>query len=184
MNIFIGIEVPQQACRQIEAQITPLMRDYPGFSWVAPNDYHVSLHYIGEIVAAKLPLAVEHIQSVLYDVPTTQMYTFGLDLFMDENIIIYLSFYRNKIVEEISNRMFELFEPGKKRKHDYIPHVSLGRTKIPSKQQYFLLKKKLANLKVQVEFAVPHIHIYESIEKRKAPIYQKVASIPLLNEKG
>lgn len=158
------------------------MRDYPGFTWTPPQNYHVSLHYIGEIVAQKLPVAVEHIQNTLYDVPATHMYTMGLDLFMDEQILIYVSFYRSKVVEDISDRLFKLFEPGKKRKHDYIPHISVARTKIPSKQQYFLLRKKLANLKVNVEFAVPEIHIYESIEKRKTPIYEKVASIPLLNE--
>lgn len=182
MKIFTAIEVPSQAIREIQQQIEPFVTDYPSFNWIPPQNYHVSLHYIGDIVREKLPVAVEHIQNTLYDVPTTRMYTMDLDLFMDEQILIYLSFYRNKTVENISNRMFELFEPGKKRKHDYIPHVSLARTKIPSKQQYFLIKKKLARTKVTVEFAVNNIYIYESIEKRNNPVYQKVATIPLLSE--
>lgn len=182
MKIFTAIEVPEDAIKQIHTQVYPLIREYPGFTWVPARNYHVNLHYIGSIVREKLPIAVEHITNKLYDVPQTQLYTMGLDLFMDEQIIIYLSFYRNKVVEDISNRLFELFEPGKKRKHDFIPHISLAKLKIPSKQQYLLLKKKLANMKVRVEFNVPEIHIFESIEKGKTPSYEKVASIPLLSE--
>ena len=182
MKIFTAIEVPEAAIKQIHPQIYPLIRDYPGFNWFPTQNYHINLHYVGDIVREKLPIAVEHIENTLYDVPVTQMYTMGCDLFMDEHIIIYLSFYRNKIVEDISNRLFELFEPGKKRKHDFIPHVSLARLKIPSKQQYLLLKKKLANLKVKAEFDVPAIYIYESIEKSKTPTYEKVSTIALLKE--
>lgn len=182
MKIFTAIEIPPQAVSQIQKQTESLYKDYPSYNWVPAENYHVSLYYIGDIIREKLPIAVEHIQNALYDIPKTEMYTFGTDLFMNEHIVVYVSFRRNKLVEEISDRIYNLFEESTKRKYEYIPHLTLARTKIPSKQQYFHLKKKLSNIKLDVEFAVKEIHIYESIAMPKNPVYKKVASIPLLSE--
>ncbi|CAN5240788.1 RNA 2',3'-cyclic phosphodiesterase [soil metagenome] len=184
MKLFSAVRIPQRAIDQIRTQTESLFDDYPSYNWVPLHNYHVSLHYIGEVTEAKLPIAVEHIQNKLYDVPVTNMYTYGADLFMDEQITIYIYFQRNKTIEDISRRLYDLFEAGSlKKRKEYIPHITIARYKIPSKQQYFLLKKKLAKLKVDVEFAVEDIHLYESIETRKNPQYKIVASIPLLNEK-
>lgn len=182
MKIFTALEIPKPAVEQITKQLEPLIADYPSFNWVPPENYHVSLYYIGDINPQKLPIAEEHIQNALYDVPATRMYTFGVDLFINEQIIIYLSFLRSKIVEDISRRIYDLFEDPEKKRKEYIPHITLARYKIPSKQQYFHLKKKLSKMKIDVEFEINEIYIYESIARPKNPEYKKIATIPLLKD--
>ena len=60
--------------------------------------------------------------------------------------------------------------------------MTLGRWKIPSKQQYFHLKNKLDELELDIEFPVTHLTLYQSVQTSDTPTYIEVAKFPLLSK--
>jgi len=162
-------------------QTESLRDDYPEFNWVPPENFHISLYHMDEIKDDKVPLVVEHVQNALYDIEQTHAFSLGADLTIDKTIVLYISFRRNKTLEVIYSRIKELFED--KSTKSFLPHMTIARYKIPSKQQYFHLKKKLYEMDVELDFPINQIQLYQSISRPKNPIYNKVKSISL-QEKG
>jgi 2'-5' RNA ligase len=181
MNIFLAAELPQEAIQKILEQTEKLRNEYPDFNWVPPENYHVAIYHVGDVSDKKIPLVIEHVENALYAVDRTHAYALAVEMSIDKNIVLYVTLQRNKRLEEMYKIMNDLFEDA--RKKPYIPHITIGRYKIPSKQQYFHLKRKLANLDVELDFPIHEIHLLQSISRPKNPIYNKVKTFSL-QEKG
>lgn len=178
MNLFLGVALPETAVKQILTQTEALRRDYPEYNWVPPQNFHVSLYHIGEVPDLKVPLVVEHVEKSLFDITESEAYGLGADLFItSDQIILYLTFQRNKTLEKLHNTFKDLFEDQTKK--EYLPHITIARYKIPSKQQYFLLQKKLSHLDVELDFPIHHIQLFQSISRSKNPLYNKVKTFSL-----
>ena len=117
---------------------------------------------------------------MIYDVEPFVMYSYGADLFINNKILLYIYFRREKKVEEIVGKIKNNLQIEDKAK--YIPHLSIARTRVPSKQQYLHLKKKLAKLPVDISFPVKKIHLFQSILSNQQPVYKKIASFSLLDD--
>lgn len=168
---------------QILKQTEDLRRDYPSFAWVPPENLHVPLYFIGEVDESEVSDIQKQIEDELYDVPVTHLYSFGAEIYINKSITIFMTFQRAKHLEMISKRIMGLFASDTQiKKFDFEPLVTLAKYKIPSKQQYLLLKKKLNRLRIDVEFPVKEIQLYESITRSKHPLYKKVGSVKLLKE--
>jgi 2'-5' RNA ligase len=61
----------------------------------------------------------------------------------------------------------------------YLPHVTIARWKIPSKQQYFLIKKKLQAMRIDLSFTVDHLFLYQSVSHKHHPVYKKLRQFDL-----
>src|SRR3954471_15663195 len=48
MRLFVGLDIPQEIRREIEAYVDDLRRIAPDAKWVRPESYHVTLKFIGE----------------------------------------------------------------------------------------------------------------------------------------
>jgi 2'-5' RNA ligase len=178
MKLFLGINLPEDAIQKVYEQTDPIRRDYPDFNWVPTDNLHVTLYHIGEVADTKIPLVVEYVENSIYDVEKTHLFARATDLFINtKQIILYMSFLRNKVIEDVHERMLTLFEDKSTKK--YIPHLTMARYKIPSKQQYFHLKKKLHDLDVELDFSVTQIHLYQSIDRARNPLYNIIKSFPL-----
>jgi 2'-5' RNA ligase len=178
MKTFLAVEVPPQVRTTIQEQIASIQKDYPDFNWVPLENYHITLFYIGEVNPEKIHHIVEHVEKTIFDIEPTHMFSLGSDLYIHKTIIPYISFQRNKTIMDLNKRFVELFEDKKLQK--YMPHLTVARAKIPSKQQYFHLKKKLQNLKVEFDFPVKEIHLYESKSMPRNPVYTKLHTFQLI----
>lgn len=176
MRTFLGIEIPPHISQQIITQTAQLRKDYPEFNWIPSENFHITLHFIGDIPEDKLNLVAEHIERTIFDIRPTELYAFGAGLFIQKTITAYISFHKNNTLKELNKRFIELFEDKKK---EFMPHITIAKWKIPSKQQYFHLKKKLQNLPIEIEFPIKEIHLYESISKPKNPEYRIVKTFKL-----
>lgn len=177
MKTFFAVEIPHEVQITIQKQIYPIQKDYPDFNWVPLGNYHITLFYIGEVNPDKVHHIVEHVERTIFDIQPTHVFSLGADLFIHKTIIPYIYFQRNKTLEVLNKRLADLFEDKKIQK--YMPHLTVARYKIPSKQQYFHLKKKLQNLDLEFDFPVPEIHLYESKSLPGNPVYSKVHSFKL-----
>lgn len=176
MRTFLAVNVPNKVAQDIIIQTAQLRKDYPEYNWIPSENFHITLHFIGDIPPDKIDLVSEHIEKTIFDIKPTVVYSLGAGLFIHKSITAYITFQRNKTLETLNKRFVELFED---KKLEYKPHITLAKWKIPSKQQYFHVKKKLQNLPIEIEFPVTEIHLYESISKPKNPEYKIIKSFKL-----
>lgn len=181
MRLFLAVELPDGVKKSLSDQLSLLRREYPQLSWVPKENYHITIEFFGEV---DYPERLRRkIEDVLYDQESFYLYAYQLDIFIGNKITLYLNFMRQKTLERIAKRIRTEVVVEQKERKKFMIHLSLARAKIPSKQQYFVLKKRLEKTEVDLEFPVDHLVLYESILGEKAPVYKKIATIPLLTSK-
>lgn len=176
MRLFLAIDLPDKVKKSLSGQLFDLKKKYPDFFWVDENNYHITLLFLGEMTNVKK--IKDKVKAAIYDKFHFYLYSYKMDLFMKSKITVYLGFRREKKIEELVKVVRETL--GFYNEKKYIPHLTLARCRIPSKQQYFVLKKILSKQSLDIEFPVKKMCLYESISTGKEPIYKKISSFPLL----
>lgn len=182
MRTFLAVEIPDTIKEKLFKQIASLRRDYPQLSWVAPENYHITIQFLGEIAEPKK--IITKIEDALYDAESFTLYSLGTGIFIDRKILLYADFQRQKKLEVVAEKVKNIITmPGNNGKqYTFIPHLTIARSKIPSKQQYLLMKKKLEQFEIDLEFFVDHITLFESNLEAQAPLYKKIVDFPLITE--
>lgn len=182
MRLFLAIELSPEVQKSIHEQISSLQTDYPQFTWIPKQNYHVTIEHFGEVA---YPEALKRsIDDLLYDQEEFYMYAQSVDILMSTKITIHLDFMRQKELEALVDKIRDKFVDSKEIRKKFVPHVSVARYKIPSKQQYLLLKKKIERLPIELEFPVRELVLFESILSNRFPEYKKIATIPLITKKN
>lgn len=170
MRLFLAIDLPSKVKAEIEEQIAPLKKEYPSFTWIPPKNYHITIHFYGEVKDEKK--LVERLKTQLFDKERFHLYGGELDLFMNDKIIIFLKFYKEKKLLMIERELAA--------SKNFIPHLTFSRCKIPSKQQYFVLKKRLSKINVDISFPVKELILFQTIPNGQFPHYKKLSKLPLI----
>lgn len=178
MRLFLAIDLPEATKKSVEKQLSPLRKQYPSFRWVDPENYHLTLHFFGDVRSADK--ISQWMSDLVYDVPSFYLYSLELGLFIKDSLTLYIGFQRNKILERLVKRIKERSALGTSRR--FVSHLTFGRYRIPSKQQYLLIKKKLKNFALDIEFKVESITLFESVLGTQKPVYKKIVEFPLLTE--
>ena len=178
MRLFLAIELPTKAKKNIDNYLKKLRQNYPDFNWVIPENYHVTLYFFGD--TEKKEEIIERIKRNIFDQESFHLYTGYLDLFMKKKIIIFLNFLREKRLEKLVKKINEEFYFDFAQQKKYLPHLTLARCRIPSKQQYLLLKKRLKKINIKVDFPVKKITLFQSILSGKKPVYKKIDTFNLI----
>lgn len=170
MRLFLAIDLPSKVKTEIEEQIAPLKKEYPSFTWIPKENYHITIHFYGEVKNEKK--LIERLKTQLFDKESFYLYSTHNKLFINEKIIIYLNFRKEKKLLKIEKAVGD--------KKGFIPHLTFARCRIPSKQQYFVLKKRVEKLTVDVSFPVKELILFATISNGQFPHYKKLAKIPLI----
>lgn len=178
MRTFLAIELPQKVKDSLQSQFEKLYQQYPDIRWVSPENFHVTLYFLGEIDSPEG--AIKKIGEAIYDIPRFHLYSSKAGVFIKHKITLYLGFQRNKILERLVDAVREKFQLPTDKK--FVPHLTIGRYRIPSKQQYLLMKKKLKNLQADIDFEIDKIILFESILESQKPVYKKLAEFALLEK--
>lgn len=180
MRLFLAVDIPDKVKEQLEQQLYEFKKQYPGFEWVNPENYHITIHFFGEKYNANE--IGKKIKDLLWDKTEFFLYSFGLDVFANHKLHIYLTFRREKKIEELAERIKGNFDLNLENDRKYIPHLTLARAKRSSKQQYFVLKKRLQNLDVDISFSVKKVVLFQSVIEGKQPVYKRLSSFKLLSD--
>ncbi|MBI4004645.1 RNA 2',3'-cyclic phosphodiesterase [Candidatus Roizmanbacteria bacterium] len=176
MRLFLAINLPEKVKRSLDLQIADIKREYRAFNWIPSENYHITLHFFGDVAPAA---RIAHIlEELLYDMKSFYLYSHICDLFMNHKITLYVGFRRDRNLEIAVHTIKDYFNS--KDTNKFVPHLTIARYKIPSKQQYLLLKKKLHAVPVELEFAVKKLTLFETIATTKKPTYTRVAEFTLV----
>jgi len=178
MRLFLAVNLPKKIKQSLGEQIEPIKREYPQFEWVSEENYHITVHFFGEI--ENVENLQNRLEQYLFDQESLYLYSYGVNLFINHKIVIYLNFKREKKLESIAKRIKESFQEDDSHLQKYVPHLTLARARIPSKQQYFVLKKRINKLDIDISFQVKNLVLFQSILGGKIPVYKVVKKIPLL----
>lgn len=180
MRLFLAIELPEKVKKELDVQLEDIKKEYPQFTWVSPENFHITIHFFGE--RNGLDKIKKKVKDLIWDQTAFYLYSFKLDVFANHKLTTYLTFIREKRIEELASRIKENFEENSVNEKKFIPHLTIARGPRSSKQQYFVLKKRLEKIDVDISFAVRKLVLFESILSGKRPIYKKLAVFNLLKE--
>jgi len=177
MRLFLAVDLPAKTKEELSRQLQDLKREYTHFNWVSQENFHTTLVFLGERQDDDIDLIKKKVEEAIFDINPFELYSLGAGLFLTNKLVLYILLRREKALEEIAAKIkYNLqLEDDKK----YVPHISIARTRVPSKQQYLHLKKKLHKLEIDIDFPVNKIHLFQSILTGKKPEYKKIASFSL-----
>lgn len=176
MRLFLAIDLPEKVKKSLAQQIEHLKKEYADFVWVDEKNFHLTLHFFGEV--NNIEKIKDKLKTATYDQFHFHLYSYNLGIFVNHKITVYLGFRREKklegLVENIKSHL-NIFDPMK-----FVPHLTVARYRILSKQQYFVIKKNLSQQNIEIDFSVKKIVLFQSIITGKKPVYKKLASFSLL----
>src|SRR3989339_912706 len=162
MKMQLMIELSDETRKQIVEQLADFRKLYPQFQWEKIENYYILVHSFGEFSDKKR--TIDKLETALFDKNLFYLYSFEVALTIGNNIVLFMDFKREKEIERISEsikRISTRLESSEK----FVPRLILAKYKIPSKQQYFVIKKRLSNLEVDISFKVKKLSLFEG-EKR------------------
>lgn len=178
MRIFLAIDLAPKVKDVLYQGLSDMRKEYPSWNWIDKENYHITLYFFGEVDEQNLPKLKSRIQDALYDQEHFYLYSQSADLFMKQKLTLFLTFRREKKIEELVGKLNTAFYT--KNGQRFIPHLTFARCKIPSKQQYFLLQKKISRISIDLEFVVDKIILFQSVLEGKKPIYKKLEATSLM----
>lgn len=186
MRLFIAIDLPKKVKNKIASQLREIKNNYRHYRWVTEENYHLTILFLGEISdGKKLTKIKQAINEAIWSIKPFFLYSRSINVFSNNKHIIYLEFFREKELEKLVQEIRNKFKIrlGLTENKKFIPHLTLARGKRSSKQQYFVLIKKLNQIKININFPVDKIILYQSIISPvlKQPQYRKIG-IFLLND--
>jgi len=180
MRLFLAASVPENISKEISNLLVPFKNDYPDYRWVQEENYHLTIFFLGEREEAKKSDIVEGIEQIVFDIPSTIISAHKLKVFVNgSELTIYIEMYKNRQFDIVEKRISQAISNQTSPRKKYIPHLTIARCKLPSKQQYFHLKKKLERTKIDIEFLVNQIHLYQSFPGSSYPEYKILHSFKL-----
>ena len=72
MRLFLAIELPQQAQDSLDEHLAQLKKEYPYFSWVPKENFHITLQFLGEVEDVETTIA--RLETALYESRSFHLY--------------------------------------------------------------------------------------------------------------
>lgn len=170
LRIFIGIPIP----KNIIKHISTLQGGIPGANWVPPENYHISLRFIGEVNETIKEDIAEALEDIAF--PTFKISLQGIGIFSQKDIPHHLwikptpeesliNLYR-KIETHLTNQLSLKAETRK-----FTPHLTIAKLKDANvgKVGQFI---EWHNLFKTPEFEITEYALYQSHLTNNGPIYQ------------
>ncbi|MFA6080986.1 MAG: hypothetical protein WC741_01085 [Patescibacteria group bacterium] len=162
MKMELKIELSNETKKEIVDQISDFRKLYPQFQWEKIENYNILVHSFGEFSDKKR--TIDKIETALFDKNIFYLYSLEVTLTIGNNIVLFMDFRREKEIEKISESI-KAISSSIESPEKFVPRIILAKYKIPSKQQYFVIKKRLSNLEVDISFKVNKLSLFEG-EKR------------------
>ena len=181
---FFAIELPEDIRRYIEGDIVSRLKKVPAkVKWVARENMHLTVRFLGEISRRKVDEIVEKMFDMniqerisVVSLSLSEIGTFGrrnprviwLGLSGEVEKIVELHGYIERVCDAVKL-------PADDKK--FSPHITIGRVKSPSHTDKLLAEIKKLTIK-QLDFMVREVILFKSTLTPSGPIYSVIEKFP------
>lgn len=177
IRLFVGIEIPHK----LRQELARLQAGIPGAAWTAPDNFHLTLRFIG---AVEQPVA-EDIHDALIKVSAAMfpLALSGMGFFASGRRprALWAGVAENPALEHLQARVERAVQhaglPPEQRK--FAPHVTLARAKNCALGDLHRFVAEHGDFRVS-SFTVENFLLYESQSTDHGPVYRPLAAYPLI----
>jgi RNA 2',3'-cyclic 3'-phosphodiesterase len=186
MRLFVALIIPE-AVRQ---NLAAMRRDFPAIPsqlrWVPPQNFHVTLKFIGSVPSEKLPPIIEALRRVsLVDRVQLRIRGVGWLVNAKTGVMLFAFVQDSKpltaLATAIDQQLERLgFTP---ENRTFMPHLTLVRASRDLPANFQTALRELAEQHKQYDFGSvtpEEFHLMESKTLPAGPIYSKIQSFPLV----
>ncbi|MBM7556029.1 RNA 2',3'-cyclic phosphodiesterase [Halanaerobacter jeridensis] len=187
-RVFIAVELSDVVQGKLDKAQNMLRDCSLNIKWVEKENFHITLKFLGDLTKAEIMEVKEEVAAIAKKSLPFDIIIDGLGAFpnIEYPKVIWAGVEKNKrqlinVHEAIETRMFDLgFE---EEKHDYTPHITLGRVRKKEKN-YELISEKIEKFpfEIQARQIVDKITVMKSKLTPQGPIYSPVAEFEFGNK--
>ena len=180
--IPLSLQVGRNASRLIEALTVP----GDGIRWVPKDNLHLTLKFLGEVDNVEVPQVCKIIRNVTQDFEPFDLDFAGAGGFPNLDrprvLCVHIDDPTNSLSRMVARLETELAEIGfKPEPRDYVPHLTLGRTKGGSRRASGdVLERVKAHAEMRLgQMNVDTVELIASFLEKQGPSYQVMDTIDL-----
>ena len=172
LRLFIAIQLPED----IRENLALICRGLPGVRWTAPENLHLTLHFLGEVEAeARLDLcdALDSLESPVFELSLN-----GVGRFISEKKprALWVGIEKVDVLFDLHKKIERIVSAAgfKADRREFHPHITIARPKtVPEGRlnQYMELYSDFSSS----PFEVKEIYLMSSILKPQGAIYREEA---------
>lgn len=178
MRAFVGVGLPQK----IKEKITELEKDFIkcdlAFKWVAPENLHLTLKFLGNIDEEQIIKIKQAITKVSGKFAAFEVSFDSFGFFPNERKprVFFIGTTREKLLKNIVAKLEEELEAlGVEKENRFKSHITLARIK--NLKNIICLKEKIKNIRMDKKFPIDEIVLYKSTINEEGPVYEKIFKI-------
>jgi len=175
----MAIELPDKTKTEIENTLADFkLREYPQLDWKNKNNYLINLFDFGEVNDPNN--LKKRIEDLFFDQETFYLYSTYCSVLIKHKIYLHINFRREKKLEALNQKLVSNFKNSNEG-IKFEPVIDFAKGKVPSKQQYFVLKKKLERIEVDIEINVKKVTLFGIEVIDGSTVIKKISSIRLMD---
>jgi 2'-5' RNA ligase len=178
MRLFTAIEIPSA----LRADLARLQNGVPGARWVEPENFHVTLRFIGEVdnaIASDIDAQLARISAIGFELAIK-----GVGYFADGAKLraLYAAVENNPALEHLQQKVESAISRAGVRPEGrrYTPHVTLARFSGRQDAGHHLAQFMASHSLWRPEpFDVEHFTLFSSVTRPEGALYRVEAEYPL-----
>ena len=178
IRLFVGLELPEDMRQRLAG--VALAGGVPGARWVAPESYHLTVRFIGEVDEGRfddIDAALSRVQTTAFDLTLEGVSTFGKE---SAPHTLWVGVQRNEALASLHGKVDRAlvsigFEPESRK---YSPHVTLARLKEASFPRLGAFVAEHALFRAGPA-PIDRFVLFSSFLSRSGAIYEPEARYPL-----
>lgn len=182
-RIFAGIGFGEELGRDFAPWVKKLKKTADqkeiGLKWTPPENYHVTLFFLGETAEEEVPALAEKLEAAVAPFAGFELKLRGLGAFpsVENARVLYLDVQRSQNLLELQAAVAAALSGGVRDGDDYLPHLTVSRLRNPKGVRDLLSPFRHVDLG---RWAVKEVVLFESIQTGPFSVYKPLHRVPLM----
>lgn len=168
MRIFLAVALHQRFSNIFEQIVRELKPQFPNFKWVTPEQFHLTLHFFGEIPPQTAEEFSKRFRLKIYRTGELELSLQRLGLFPEQGMprVLWIGITGDaeklqRIQQQAAESAGEVGVPGEDR--TFMPHATIARIKSLSPEERTRLKTLSGSFQISApKIKFNEIYLYES----------------------